>query len=176
MPLTQIDYTLHSTNRTDVRKEVVSLFLLEQPGTGKGDDCSKYWYNVEQIEGYSTLLKRPVPLNKGFDFTVNTNSLYFKKNRRYTNPSHDDIVSALRFVKIANPDKYIFIHTALTNIYNCQSYDPKRVQGLYFSDYAGVDHPIEIILLAVKWLFIEQDIRYWNWSGRNMLWNEIKDI
>jgi hypothetical protein len=26
------------------------------------------------------------------------------------------------------------------------------------------------ILKAIKWLFIEQDIRYWNYSGRNMTW------
>lgn len=30
-------------------------------------------------------------------------------------------------------------------------------------------HPIQIILLAVKWLFMEQDCAYWNYSGRKML-------
>jgi len=38
-----------------------------------------------------------------------------------------------------------------------------------------VERPIAIILLAIKWLFIEQDITYWNWSGRNMLMNSLKD-
>ena len=26
---------------------------------------------------------------------------------------------------------------------------------------------------TIKWLFIEQDIRYWNYSGRNMTWSII---
>lgn len=71
MSFVETSFQLVSTNRTDVRKEVINRFLLEEPGTGKGDDCSKYWYTVEAIQGYSVLLKRPVPLNKGFDFTVN---------------------------------------------------------------------------------------------------------
>lgn len=25
-----------------------------------------------------------------------------------------------------------------------------------------------MIILVIKWFFIEQDIRYWNYSGRNM--------
>lgn len=176
MAFTQTAYTLTSHNREDVRKEVISLFLLEQPGTGTGDDCSRYWYTVEQIENYSILLKRPVPLNKGFDFTVNIVGLYFKKNRRYTNPSHNDIISALTFVKKSDPTRYKSVRKALENIYNCQAYDESSVKGLFFTDYEGTNHPIEIILLAIKWLFIEQDIRYWNWSGRGMLWSGIKDI
>ena len=35
---------------------------------------------------------------------------------------------------------------------------------------------ILIILLAIKWLFIEQDITYWNWSGRNMLYNHLIEM
>jgi len=38
--------------------------------------------------------------------------------------------------------------------------------GLTFHDFEGTEHPIEIILLAVKWLFMEQDCAYWNYSGR----------
>ena len=30
--------------------------------------------------------------------------------------------------------------------------------------------PADHILKTIKWLFIEQDIRYWNYSGRNMTW------
>ena len=40
---------------------------------------------------------------------------------------------------------------------------------MYFADYLNNQHPVYIVLLAIKWLFIEQDITYWNWSGRNML-------
>ena len=35
---------------------------------------------------------------------------------------------------------------------------------------------IETILKLIKWLFIEQDITYWNFSGRNMLYKGLKSI
>jgi hypothetical protein len=50
------------------------------------------------------------------------------------------------------------------------------LKGIVFKDYEGTAHPIEIILLAIKWLFIEQDITYWNWSGRDMLWGHIQTV
>ena len=28
---------------------------------------------------------------------------------------------------------------------------------------------LEVVLKVLKWLWIEQDIRYWNYSGRQML-------
>lgn len=34
----------------------------------------------------------------------------------------------------------------------------------------------ELIIKTLKWLFIKQDIRYWNYSGRDMLWDGIKEI
>jgi hypothetical protein len=176
MPFTQTTYTLNGRNRKAVRREVIELFLLEEPGTGKGEDCSKYLYTVESIDGYSILLKRPVPLNKGFDFTVNIEGLFFKKKRRYKSPRHYDIVSALNDVRNTNPSGYVHVKTALTQIYNCQPFNKNSLNGLFFSDYEGQQHPVEIILLAIKWLFIEQDMTYWNWSGRNMLWQYIKDI
>ena len=36
--------------------------------------------------------------------------------------------------------------------------------------------PVDMICRCIKWLFIEQDITYWNWSGRNMLYNGIRSI
>jgi len=109
MPITETEYALRAESRADIRKEVIELFLLEKPGTGSGDDCSKYRYIVESIPGYSIKLKRPVPLNKGFDFTVNVEGLYFKKNRRYNNPSHRDIKAALIQVRDAYPSGYAYV-------------------------------------------------------------------
>lgn len=176
MSFVETSYQLVSTNRKDVRKEVISLFLMEEPGTGKGDGCSKYWYTVESCQGYTILLKRPVPLNKGFDFTVNIIGMYFKKNRRYSNPSHNDIAAALNFVKENNHAGHLKVKSAINQVYNCQPYDVSSLQNISFVDFDNTSHPIEIIILAIKWLFVEQDIRYWNWSGRDMLLNHIKDI
>lgn len=49
-------------------------------------------------------------------------------------------------------------------------------KGFDFTDGDGILRPIAIILLAIKWLFIEQDITYWNWSGRNMLYNQLIEM
>ena len=176
MSLSERTHTVHGSTRADIRKEIVNLFLQEEPGTGTGENCTKYWYKVETLNEYSIILKRPVPLNKGFDFTVNVDGLFFKNKRRYTHPSHSDIFAALNYVRENNSAGYAQIRTALTKIYECQPYDRNSITGFSFLDYQENQHPIEIILLATKWLFIEQDITYWNWSGRNMLWNFIKDI
>ena len=37
-------------------------------------------------------------------------------------------------------------------------------------------YPAEMILKVFKWLFIEQEIRYWNYSGRDMLWQGVPSI
>ena len=90
-----INYSLPLGDRFSMRKNLIQTFLHEKPGTGIGDNASRYRYNVEQFGNYGIFLKRPTQLNKGFDFTVNIDGLFFKKNRRYSNPSHQDIIDAL---------------------------------------------------------------------------------
>ena len=102
MALHNIEYNLQSDNRTGIRIEVAKLFTLEEPGIGKGENCSKYHYIVEHYGEYSIVLKRPTGLNKDFDFTVNISGMYFKKNRRYSNPSHND----LSLIHISEPTRH----------------------------------------------------------------------
>jgi hypothetical protein len=176
MPLIRTPYTLISSTRNKIRDELINLFLLENPGTGKGVNCSKYEYTVESFSGYSIVLNRPARFNKGFDFTVSipTANYLFKKTNRYHTPSHDDIILALTYSQANYPTQYQSVKQHLHDAYNCinASFASGSPLG-YFSDYNNNLHPIEIIILASKWLFIEQDITYWNWSGRAMLWNEL---
>ena len=44
-----------------------------------------------------------------------------------------------------------------------------KIMGLSFKTGLPVDHIVKVI----KWLFIEQDITYWNTSGRSMLMNHL---
>lgn len=169
-----INYSLPLGDRVSMRENLIQTFLRENPGTGKGDNASRYHYNVEQFGDYGIFLKRPTQLNKGFDFTVNIDGLFFKKNRRYSNPSHQDILDALTNCKINFPRIYPSIAQKLHQIYNCESVSLVP-SGATFYDYAGNEHPIEIILLAVKWLFMEQDCAYWNYSGRAMFYNLLHD-
>lgn len=169
-----INYSLPLGDRVSMRENLIQTFLRENPGTGRGDNASRYRYNVEHLGDYGIFLKRPTQLNKGFDFTVNIDGLFFKKNRRYSNPSHQDIIDALTNCKINFPRIYPSIAQKLHQIYKCESVSLVP-SGATFYDYAGNEHPIEIILLAVKWLFMEQDCAYWNYSGRAMFYNVLHD-
>lgn len=169
-----VDYVLPTTDREQMRKNLVSCFLEEVPGTGKGDMASRYQYNVEKYGDYAIYLKRPTSLNKGFDFTVNTSGLYFKKKNRYTTPSHQDVFDALNYCLKEFPQECPKIRKSISDIYQCLDTDLSQINAL-FCDYEGVEHPIQIILLAVKWLFIEQDCAYWNYSGREMLFKALTE-
>ena len=174
--MTIIDlYEIMAQNRADIRKKVVIEFLKESAGTGSGEKTSRYEYNVEKYSNYKIVLKRPGTFKKGFDFTVNIRGIYFKKKRRYENPSFDDIKSALNYTKKHFQEEYSLVKNEINHIFNVEDYDLSKIQHVQFKDFEGNFHPIAIILLAIKWLFISEDISYWNWSGRNMFMKELKE-
>lgn len=176
MPNYTVNFTLNSTNRAQMRQNLIATFMSEHPGTGNGNNASRYRYDVEKLNSnYGIFLKRPTRLNKGFDFTVNISGMTFKKQRTYSNPSHADIISALTNCK--NNFSTIYqnnIVPLINDIYNCKPVNMTILSGAMFIDHKGNSHPIEIILLAVKWLFMEQDCAYWNYSGRAMFYNALK--
>lgn len=173
--LNEISYTLLSNTREDIRKELVNLFLQEKSGLDLDTDGTRptYKYIVERLHPYNIYLQRPAKLNKGFDFTVNVETIYFKvgDGRRHRNPSHNDIVDILVKYKYQNDDIYPTIKNVINQIYQCQNIDINKLTRnfAHFTNYDGENIPIAVILLCIKWLFIEQDITYWNYSGRNML-------
>ena len=173
MPSYIINYELPDGKREYKRRCLIQEFLKEVPGTGVGDSASRYQYNVESFGDYGIFLKRPTQLNKGFDFTVNIHGVFFKKSRRYSNPSHQDICTALYGCKMANPSVYTDIEKAIVNIYDCCDFDFSQINAGFF-DYEGRTHPIQVILLAIKWLFMEQDCAYWNYSGRKMFFDKLQ--
>lgn len=174
MPLQQISYQLTSTNRSAIRNEMIQLFLNEQPGTGKGSLSSKYHYNVDSFRGTDIVIKRPAALNKGFDFTVNTNTFLFKKKRRYKNPSHQDVLDSLLYCKSNYPNSYSVVKNLLNSIYHCNQTTVPNTNIGFFMDYNNNLQPIQVVILITKWLFIEQDVTYWNWSGRKMFYDKLQ--
>ena len=155
MPLTYITHTLNSTERKAVRDEIIELFLLESPGTGKEELCSKYEYTVETIDEYSIFLRRPASLNKGFDFTVHVKGMNFKKNRTYSNPSHSDIL---------NKESVVVFHEDSTKGYL------KELEGFHsgvvmLAEYCykkGIDVPIYVTYLKLdsKAYVIDEPVNY----------------
>ena len=81
MPDFRRELTLLPVDRVAMRRELISVFLKEEPGNGNGNAASRYRYDAESYGEYSIFLKRPTRLNKGFDFTVNIEGMYFRKTR-----------------------------------------------------------------------------------------------
>lgn len=159
-------------SREELRRQVVEKFLLETPGTGTGFDTSRYTYYVEQLQdGSQIYLTRPAYLKKGFDFLIHVEGRIFLTGQDY--PKHEDIFRDLRAKKKA-PDLCKRLHKAITEVYNCR--EPDEI----LKDYSDVSFmsgfSVELILKVLKWFFIEQDIRDWNYSGRGMLKSALDEI
>ena len=87
-----------------------------------------------------------------------------KRKRNY--PKHEEFGTDLKNKKRENPQMYKKYFLLLEKIYLCHDVTEEEIQGIKFKSGYAPDH----ILKAMKWLFIEQDIRYWNYSGRAMTW------
>ena len=162
----EIDFSVRKyASREHLRRVVVFKFLEERPGVGTGGDTSRYRYNVETLnDGRRVYLTRPAYLKKGFDFRINVEKTVFQTGQEY--PKHDDIFGDLMAKKRSDPAMCRRLHEAIERIYNCE--DPEDLLPEYGDVKFEVGHPVDLILKVIKWFFIEQDIRDWNYSGRAM--------
>ncbi len=159
-----------SNDRAALRKELIGHFLDESPGTGKGDECSKYEYTMFEEGDLKVFLKRPAQFNNGFDFTIHVAGINFNPNGRKTSrPTHDNILFDLAKKKEENPAEYEKLRSEINKVYICQPYN---VSGLKFN--SGL--PVATLVEVIRWLFAEQDVTYWNYSGRSMFYNGLCGI
>lgn len=161
--------------RNEVRMRVVAEFAKEEPGRGKDSDASRYTYYVETLKnGDRVYLRRPANLHNGFDFLVCVENTNYAEpgSRRRNFPKHEDIENDLILKKASDPLMYEKLYSLLQKVYECHDVLDCEVESIHFSVGFEVDHIIKVI----KWLFIEQDIRYWNYSGRNMTWGIVPGI
>lgn len=161
-------------SRNDIRMKVVNALSLEEPGEGKGELASKYIYYVETLnDGRRIYLRRPAFLHNGFDFVVCIENINFNPSgRKRDYPTHDDILDDLKAKYDEDPKKYEYLYVALSAIYSCAYIDLSQLESIKFE----TGFPCDLLIKTLKWLFIEQDIRYWNYSGRDMLWEGIYAI
>jgi len=158
--------------RNEVRMRVVNRFAMEPLGEGKGELASKHTYNVENLtNGEKVYLRRPANLHNGFDFIVCVSGYNFALpgNRKRNYPKHEDITADLGTKKNESPTQYQQLFALLERVHSCQDVQDEEYANLHFT----FGFPVDMVLKTIKWLFIEQDIRYWNYSGRNMLWDGI---
>ena len=170
----EIDFVVHNyTSRVELRRIVVMQFLEEEPGLGRGDDASRYRYNVETLsDGRRIYLTRPAYLKKGFDFRINVEGIIFRTRQEY--PKHDDIFDDLRLKRQENIAMCSRLHHAIDRVYNCE--DPERILPEYTDIKFKEGYLLDLILKVIKWFLVEQDIRDWNYSGRQMFKNGIDEI
>lgn len=158
--------------RNSVRKQVVNLFINEEPGQGKKDLVSKYNYYVETLsDGRRLFLTRPAFKKYGFDFLIRIENEDFNAGigKRRDNPSHEDIINDLRAKKAKDGQAYARLYGLVQKVYRCKEVSGKEMASVRFR----VGFPVDMILAVVKWFFIEQDIRYWNHSGRAMFMSAV---
>jgi hypothetical protein len=153
-------------NRRQLRERVVKEFLREECGTGVGDLACNYTYFVETLsDGRRLFLKRPAYKNKGFDFELNVENVDFDKGvkrRPRTRPSHDDILFDLENKKKENIEEYKKLYDLIRLVFECKELRQQDFDKIKFSTGYAVD----LVLYVIKWMFIEQDIAYWNYTGR----------
>jgi hypothetical protein len=155
--------------RSELRKEIINIFLEEKPGTGRGDEASRYHYIVKEVDNFVVYLKRPAQFNNGFDFTVNVEGVNFNpQGKATTRPTHQNVIDDLIAKQKENPILFDELKEQICLIYSCQ---PVVKDDFAFT--VGINSMV--LLECIKWLFIEQDVTYWNYSGRSMFYNGILD-
>ncbi|MCK9186767.1 MAG: DNA adenine methylase [Candidatus Gracilibacteria bacterium] len=172
----------HVRNRNNLRERALKVFLQEEPGTGVKEATSFYRYDVETLEnGDVVYITRPVALNKGFDFVIHVSNHIFSNKKDY--PKHDDIFNDIKQKIILVKDDLRDVlredmYHMFEKIYYCVNIDSIKenfeVSDGSFNKLPG--YSFEMLLSVIKWFFIEQDIRYWNWSGRQKFWEGLTEI
>ena len=157
------------SSRKNIRNDIVDLFKLEPAGNGTGVYSTREIYCVEQINNEVIYLKRPATLNNGFDFEIHTRSQQFGGKIK-SRPRHEDIILLLQQIKISNINIFNQIQILIDQIYMCNE------QNINSINYQVNNIDVETILKLIKWLFIEQDVTYWSFSGRKMLYNGLKNV
>ncbi len=169
-----------SMTRHDIVQKVVNTFInteYEQRGRGV-----KFWYPVEQlpsslqqlIEDARLFIFRPGGLQKwNFDFKVNvTPELGLGKG------THNEIAADLRKKKQENPQEFDNLLEVIKEIYSGSENDVdqvlKKYPNLQVSFQNGAQ--VGILLKVLKWMFIMEDIVYWNYDGRAKLYNFLKEV
>ncbi len=164
-------------DRNFLRKLVVIILFEETAGSGGGDKASKYEYIVENTAVGDVFLTRPAYNYKGFDFVINLRNWTFSNGK--SNPKHDDVISDIRLkMERMGVPEFLELKSAIEEVFKCGEPDHilERYPALNGYNPADGELPVDALLKILKWMFIEQDIRDWNYSGRNMLMNGIEEV
>lgn len=131
-------------------------------------------YLVDELQdGTHVFLIRPAWLNKGYDFKVCVEGWDESANPA---PSHNGIYSDLYWKREHDKEEsFQSLCEAVLDIH--EGLSPDTVLEKYSNTFDfSVGRTPEALLKPLPWLFIEQDIRYWNYTGRNMTIKLVEDL
>jgi len=160
-------------SRDDIVKAVVNEFIkTESQQRGPG---VKFRYPVEDLStGQRLFIIRPAGLRKfNFDFKVEVLPEFGLGKGK-----HEDIASDFKAKKRESPGAFSDLKRALSDLHDCREGDVDQLLRRYpalqgaFHDGAKVD----VLLKVVKWMFIMEDIVYWNYKGRSMLYDGLMKL
>lgn len=159
-----------SMPRHEVIREVVNTFIeTEYAEKGGG---TLFRYPVEILSEGQLFIMRPGH-KKNFDFKVDVEESF-----GIGKGSHDEIIKDVMDKKKENKDKFGDLFKLITKMYKCSENDIDTLlvnrEDLIKSFKTGTS--IEILLKVLKWLFIMEDIIYWDNEGRSFLFNYLKYI
>ena len=163
---TEIKWKPPNTNsRKELIKIVVNKFMEEDMGEGTENKATRYKYIIHEFEnGEKLYLKKPANLRLGFDFQIWIEN--WKSQNQDGMPSLEEILEDIFIKKEENPKYSSLLFDAIEKIFRCED-DDKAIDWLKSKNVNfSKGKPFEVILKIIKWIFIEQDIRYWNFSGR----------
>ena len=157
--------------RHEIVQKVINIFIsAEYLERGKG---IQFWYPVENLpEGKQLYIIRPGGMQKwNFDFKVNVEPEFGMGKG-----THGEVLLDFKNKKIENPEKFPELLQALTKVYNCSNdidQVVQSIQDLQASFQTGAK--IDTLLKVIKWLFIMEDIVYWNYKGRTKLYDYLME-
>jgi len=172
----KLDIIISQRTRKALRDALINEFLKEEGGYVKNNTkyIQSYKYYVESLKnGKRVYLQRPAHLNKGMDFQVCVEGLLKYNNGHDKPPSHSDILKDLEIKKSQDLIKFEQLKKLIHQVWNCE--EPNEVLNTNNLSFT-LGLSVEEILKILKWLFIEQDITYWSYDGRDMLKREIDKI
>ena len=152
-----------------LRVGVVLTFSLLEPR-----DEQYIGYNIDCLsDGKQVYLIRPAWLNKGYDFKVCVEGWEKSANPA---PSHEGIYSDLYWKReYDSSTAFEALCEAVLDIH--QGASPDEVFQKYDGNFDfTVGRQPEALLKPLPWIFLEQDIRYWNYTGRNMTIDAVEKL
>ena len=168
-----IKIIINNIENYKTREEIRTFLLYKWASEAR---YKKYRYFVETLNDSSHLyLERPGKLNKGCDFVIYIGEQWLYKNGNDRPPSHELLMDDLSNKKnILSKQDFNSLKKAISEIYACKPYNEASKHIKHLSNIKGYSY--ELLLKLIRWFFIEQDITYWSGKGREMLFEEIKNI